>query len=214
MTKDYAKPSTPRKSPGPAKRKQAPKRPAKKTAPPSKGPSKAKLFFTLAVLISLSAYGIYMLQSVQPTNKLATEPNNKPAPAPAAKKESSALANEPETATEKRFEFYNLLPESEVIAPKVESYQFKEKATGTDFYYLVQTGSFRSSSDAERQKATIAFQGLKAQINPVQNDEGSIWYRVMTGPFYSRSEMNSALDKLVNIGIEPLVKKIKKTDDA
>ena len=57
----------------------------------------------------------------------------------------------------------------------------------------------------------IAFQGLKADIKSVKNDQGSTWHRVSTGPFFNRSKMNSALDKLVSMQIQPLVKKIKKS---
>jgi cell division protein FtsN len=55
----------------------------------------------------------------------------------------------------------------------------------------------------------IAFQGLKADIRSITNEQGSTWHRVSTGPFYNRSKMNSALDKLVSMQIQPLVKKIK-----
>ena len=78
------------------------------------------------------------------------------------------------------------------------------------FDYLVQTGSFRQQQDAERQRAEIAFQGLRAQVKRIDLDSGSIWYRVNVGPFTSRSQMNAAIDKLVNLNIQPLVRKIPK----
>ncbi|HTN35153.1 MAG TPA: SPOR domain-containing protein, partial [Marinobacter sp.] len=39
---------------------------------------------------------------------------------------------------------------------------------------------------------------------------GAVWYRVNVGPFTSRSQANAAVDKLVNINIQPLVRKIPK----
>ena len=74
----------------------------------------------------------------------------------------------------------------------------------------MQTGSFRNKSDAERQKATVAFQGIKAKIKVITSDSGTKWYRVTAGPYTNRSKMNGALDKLVAINIQPLVKKTKK----
>lgn len=74
----------------------------------------------------------------------------------------------------------------------------------------MQSGSFRSKEDAERQRAQIAFQGLRASIQRINLDNGSIWYRVNVGPFTSRSQMNSAIDKLVSLSIQPLVRKIPK----
>jgi cell division protein FtsN len=101
-----------------------------------------------------------------------------------------------------------MLPESEVVPPKVEEYT--PGPAQQEFNYLVQSGSFRSQEDAERQRAQIAFQGLRANIQRIDLDSGSVWYRVNVGPFTSRSQMNSAIDKLVSLNIQPLVRKIPK----
>ncbi len=53
-----------------------------------------------------------------------------------------------------------MLPESEVVPPKVEEYTPPGPAM-QEFDYVVQSGSFRSKEDAERQRAQIAFQGLR-----------------------------------------------------
>lgn len=215
MTRDYAKPSTTRtnasRGSSAGKKKPARKKSTaasggrrKQAPPPPPPPKRGKLFFVLALLIAGFGFGIYSLQKIPatmtPEPTKSTVKKSTATPAPVTKK----------AEPEQRFKFYDLLPESEVIPPKVDSYKFKEKSVSNDYYYMVQTGSFRSSSDAERQKATIAFQGLKANIKAIQNAQGTTWYRVITGPFYSRSEMNNALDKLVSIQIEPLVKKVKK----
>lgn len=68
----------------------------------------------------------------------------------------------------------------------------------------------RTAGDAERQRAQIAFQGLQTKVSQITTDEGKTWYRVNVGPFDSRSQMNSAVDKLVAINIQPLVRKIPK----
>ena len=120
--------------------------------------------------------------------------------------EKSASKTEPA----KRFNFYDILPDTIVTTPKVEEYRFREKNGSDDFYYTIQTGSFKNRQDAERQKATIDFQGLKAKIETITSNKGTIWHRVKTGPYTNRSKLNSALDKLVSINIQPLVKKVKK----
>lgn len=213
MTKDYAPPSTTRKKstgksnkskPAPGKGK-AKKSGAHQAPPPPPPKAKGKLFFGLAILLGAFGYGLYFLQSVPPAAPLDEEPQK------ITKKKS---VTKPETKSQdedtQRFKFYDLLPESEVVPPKVSAYQFKEKNKSETYYYIVQTGSFKNRADAERQKATIAFQGLKGSIKSVQSSSGTTWHRVSTGPFYTRTDMNSALDKLVAIDIEPLVKKIKK----
>lgn len=106
------------------------------------------------------------------------------------------------------FRFYDMLPDSEVIPPEVEEYT--PGPSQQNFDYLVQTGSFRQQQDAERQRAEIAFQGLRAKVQRIDLDNGSIWYRVNVGPFTSRSQMNAAIDKLVKLNIQPLVRKIPK----
>ncbi len=206
MTKDFAKPSTTRKAAS-KKKKPVPKRPESKATPaPQK--SRAKLIAVLLVLLLGFGYGLYVLQGIPPTLE-NMESQSKTQEVTKASPPATNEQKESENDNIKRFKFYDLLPESEVVAPKVEAYRYKEKNLSDDVYYIIQTGSFRSAQDAERQKAMIAFQGLKADIQTVQNAEGSTWHRVVTGPFYNRSEMNSALDKLVAIQIEPLVKKLK-----
>jgi cell division protein FtsN len=150
-------------------------------------------------------YGLYLLNSIPETHSIpaaTSQTTNKPA---------AKMAPKVTQPAEQRFNFYDLLPEHQVVAPKVDAYQFKEKSAEGEFYYVIQTGSFRNYQDAERQKAMIAFQGLKANIQSITNEQGTTWHRVSTGPFYNRSKMNSALDKLVAIQIQPLVKKLKKS---
>jgi hypothetical protein len=225
MTQDFAKPTTTRK-PGAAK---TPKTKQGKAAPtaakktPSKKPkkknttnrasemdkpkrNKVPFFLSLIVLIAAFAYGLYLLQSVPPTQSPASDKKILSAPASDTQSTSKSSVDKPE----KRFNFYDILPKSKVKAPKVDEYHFKEKSNSGDFYYMIQTGSFKNQKDAERQKATIAFKGVKANIRAVTSDSGSVWHRVETGPYTNRSTMNSVLDKLVSINIQPLVKKTKK----
>ncbi len=134
------------------------------------------------------------------------------AEAPATETSQTQRPAETAKATEKEkkpgFRFYEMLPESEVVPPKVEEYT--PGPSKQDFNYLVQSGSFRQKGDAERQRAQIAFQGLRASVQRIDLDSGSVWYRVNVGPFSSRSQMNSAIDKLVSINIQPLIRKIPK----
>jgi len=231
MTQDFAKPTTTRK-PGANKAKnaqpgdkRAPARKAKtakavksKGAKVSKGatstkvpeiepikPKRARFILSLIMLIGAFSYGLYFLQTIPPTQS-EDEINTQQKQVLQTDKKQ----HQEKTPPENRFSFYDILPESKVIPPKVDAYKFKKKNSQNNFYYVIQTGSFRHADDAERQKATIAFQGLKAKIKIITSDNGKKWYRVMTGPYNNRSTMNSALDKLVAINIQPLVKKTKK----
>lgn len=213
MTQDFAKPSTTRK-PGKTKPGQSPRRktggkagsPRKTARPPRRG----KFIFTLVLLLGVFSYALYYLQTIPPTiTPEIKHPEESKKQLTSSKSTKAKSQSEPGNP-DQRFKFYDIFPESKVVSPVVDVYKYKEKSQNDGYYYLVQTGSFRKIQDAERQKATIAFQGLKANIKTVGKDSNNTWHRVMTGPFYDRSQMNSALDKLVAINIEPLVKRVKK----
>jgi cell division protein FtsN len=149
-------------------------------------------------LASAFIYFLYFLNSVPetPEKTIGTETNQPPL---------SSNPDDTSATSDQQFSFYELLPENKVTAPKVEEY--KPKKLPDNVNYLLQTGSFRNYSDAERQRANIAFQGLKAEVKQIRLTEQDIWYRVQIGPYKSRSKMNSAIDRLVSINIQPLVKK-------
>jgi len=221
MTQDFAKPSTTRSSStrsstkktqgkrsnersSPSKQKKQKPSPkhANKTAPEPQSKMKPLIIFVGLVIASAFIAGLYFLNKVPPSKSPLTEPLST-TPTKVQKKV------EPAPKIKERFNFYDILPESEVIPPKVEEYKYTEKGKATKYQYILQTGSFRSIKDAERQRATIGFQGLKGRIEKT-NNKGSTWYRVQVGPFYSRSKMNGAMDKLVAINIQPLVRQSKR----
>ncbi len=161
-------------------------------------------------ILSLAAVGGFIGFIVY-LNTLPTGQEVRQPPSQVQQTQPKATKNQPAAQTsrkERDFRFYEMLPESEVVPPKVDEYTPGPAKQAYD--YVVQSGSFRSKQDAERQRAQIAFQGLRAHVQHVVQDNGSEWYRVNVGPFTSRSQMNSAVDKLVGINIQPLVRKIPK----
>jgi len=149
-------------------------------------------------------YALYVLKSVPETKDNNTDLSSTYQPATQSQPKTNNSTDEL-TPSKPNFSFYEYLPESQVTAPEVEEY--KPKKQPDNVQYLLQTGSFRNFTDAERQKANIAFQGLKAEVRQITLAEQNIWYRVQVGPYRSRSKMNSAIDRLVAINIQPLVKK-------
>ncbi|MCK7549797.1 SPOR domain-containing protein [Marinobacter koreensis] len=209
MSRDYARKerptrssATPRKSSsGGSRAKARPRTPA--PARRQGGGLSLKWILSLAAVGGFIGFIVYLnsLPAGSP-GPAATTVVEKTAPkAPEAKKE-------PEKKQE--FRFYEMLPDSEVVPPKVDEYSPPKSMTEYD--YVVQSGSFRHREDAERQRAQIAFQGLRASIQRIDLESGSVWYRVNVGPFTSRSEMNAAVDKLVSLNISPLIRKIPKKE--
>ncbi|WP_323754314.1 SPOR domain-containing protein [Marinobacter sp.] len=213
MARDYAKKDRPsgKGAAAPKKRTAQPRNKAaakpKRSAPShsQQGGLSVKWILSLAAVGGFMGFIVYL--NTLPTGQ---EVRQSP-PSQAQQTQPQTTQKQPPAQTarkERDFRFYEMLPESEVVPPKVEEYTPGPAKQAYD--YVVQSGSFRSKQDAERQRAQIAFQGLRAHVQHVVQDNGSEWYRVNVGPFTSRSQMNSAVDKLVGINIQPLVRKIPK----
>lgn len=61
--------------------------------------------------------------------------------------------------------------------------------------YILQAGSSRNGADAERLRASLALQGMVAQVQPV-NINGETWHRIRVGPFGSRADADAAQRQL------------------
>jgi cell division protein FtsN len=73
-------------------------------------------------------------------------------------------------------------PEAKVVEPKAAEPKAVDKAASTDpFIYFVQAGAYRSSDEAEAQRAKTAMLGLDAKISE-RDQGGRTVYRVRVGP--------------------------------
>lgn len=61
--------------------------------------------------------------------------------------------------------------------------------------YILQAGSSRNGVDAERLRASLALQGMVAQVQPVTLN-GETWHRIRVGPFASLAEADVAQRQL------------------
>lgn len=69
------------------------------------------------------------------------------------------------------------------------------------FDYVVQVGAYRSSADAEAQKAKLALMGLDAKVSE-RDQGGRIVYRVRMGPFEDKNAAERARAKMDASGID------------
>ncbi len=99
------------------------------------------------------------------------------------------------------FEFYTLLNELEVSVPEsaIASAQQNESTI-----YWLQAASFRNQQDAEQARASLLLLNLNASLSQVSS-QGSVWYRIMVGPFDSRTQMASARQRLIEQNYQPLL---------
>ncbi|MDO6563029.1 SPOR domain-containing protein [Amphritea sp. 1_MG-2023] len=133
----------------------------------------------------------------------------KPTPSNSSGSQSNNSAIPPVEEQSERFDFYEILPESEVDTANVEPYKSTPKSAKPKHTYVLQAGSFQSHQDAEQLRARLILEGLpNVKTRRVTNSNGSIWYQVLTGPYTNRSMLSKAEDRLVSMNIQPLVRQI------
>jgi len=123
---------------------------------------------------------------------------------------ATAAATTKKAPAERRFDFYTLLPELEVVVPETRdrpsppaenSAAPVATATGP---YVLQAGSFRRAQEAESLKASLALLGVQADIQTVTVDD-SIWHRVRIGPYADFAELSNVRDQLERNQIDAVV---------
>lgn len=111
-----------------------------------------------------------------------------------------------------RFDFYNLLPEMEVVIPEQEITGVKKegiKQVEKPGTYLLQAGSFRSFDQADQLKARLAMLGLETRVDSVTTDNGE-WHRVRVGPYKKLEDLNASRSQLKRNGIDAILIRLKK----
>ena len=97
-----------------------------------------------------------------------------------------------------RYEFYTVLPESEIVIPEQELIQREKDSPAAQkkkHAYILQAGSFRKSQEAERLKARLALLGIESSVDKVMVN-GDTWHRIRIGPFVSLRDINSTRNRL------------------
>lgn len=151
----------------------------------------------LGGLISLLVYLSGYIPEPQPRERQTDQQVSiKDQPQEQPQKQGQSLA---EQIQEKlNFEFYTLLPKSEVVIPERELAE-RIKETNKDAIkpenYMLQAGSFRKQSEAESLKARLALLGIESSIQNVSINNDT-WSRVRIGPFTSLSQLNNTRARL------------------
>lgn len=182
--------------------KQAPRRKA-----PVKKPFPVKLLLVTVLMCGALGYLIFSLLQVNPHPKqeTVTIATPKPQKPELARKPAKASAQQAETETDKRFEFYRILPKSEITTSDPTAYKSTPRDAKSEQLYVLQAGSFRNPNDADRMRAQLILLGLpNVSSQKTRNNKGETWYRVRTGPFDNRTTLKKAHDKLTKQNIFPL----------
>ena len=102
------------------------------------------------------------------------------------------------------YEFYELLPEQEITVDVDPAELPKPRSESEQPRYLLQAGSFRQAEDADRRRAELLLLGLEPNVEETTGSTGR-WYRVVIGPFESRSAMARARSLTAQQDIDTLL---------
>jgi len=98
----------------------------------------------------------------------------------------------------KRFTFYDILPNFEVVTPDDEPVIARDaepQAIVEPGVYVLQAGSFSTHDDADRRRAELAMHGIESHIQRVKVNDRN-YHRVYIGPTDDLDELNLLRSRL------------------
>lgn len=130
--------------------------------------------------------------------RVVPSPTTRPAPAPQRQPAPVSAAPAPRPGVQ--FDFYNILPELEIVIP--ESELQRDGASEERHTYYLQVGSFRKAEDAQARKAELLLLNFEPTVQLVTVDHNQTWHRVRIGPFTERRRVDQARRRLQDNGID------------
>ncbi len=158
------------------------------------------MLFGLAVGLSV-AVAVYVDDRRPP---VAAKPAAEPASMQSALDDNGETAaaelpaEESASPKEKRFTFYDILPNFEVVTPDEEPVTAADtvpQAIVEPGVYVLQAGSFSTHDDADRRRAELALHGIASHIQRVKVNDRN-YHRVYVGPIDDLDELNMLRSRL------------------
>jgi cell division protein FtsN len=112
--------------------------------------------------------------------------------------ENAEAAEPAEKSAEKRFTFYDILPNFEIVTPDEEpdiARDAEPQAVVEPGVYVLQAGSFSTNGDADRRRAELALHGIESHIQRVKVNDRN-YHRVYIGPTEDLDELNLLRSRL------------------
>jgi cell division protein FtsN len=173
------------------------------------------MLFGLAIGLVVAA-GVYFRRAPSPAEHAATAER-----APAAA-ERSARRNAPARTSgdaqkgdaaksgEQRFDFYDILPQYEVVLPEVETAagpSARAKPVDEPGSYVLQAGSFSAANDADKLQASLALLGIESRVQRVTIDD-DVYHRVRIGPITDLEKLNRIRRQLRDAHVNAMLMKV------
>ena len=167
------------------------------------------MLFGLAVGLS-GAAAVYMKDRKGPVVEGTSDPT--PASLQSALDDNSEVATKiapteaapTEEKEVRRFTFYDILPNFEMVTPDEEPEPEADntpKAIIEPGVYVLQAGSFSTHVDADRRRAELALHGIESHIQRVKVNDRN-YHRVYIGPTDDLDELNMLRSRLRAAQIE------------
>jgi cell division protein FtsN len=159
------------------------------------------------------AIGVYL----RAPTAARSSPSSTVAVQPAAVRQAVGAARQAErpavqraAAAENRFEFYEILPQFEVVVPEDEAPvtpTARRRPAEAPGSFLLQAGSFSAAADADRLQANLALLGFESHVQRVTIDDG-VFNRVRIGPIDDLDSAKRTQSRLRDAGIDSLLMKV------
>jgi cell division protein FtsN len=161
-------------------------------------------FGALAGVVLASVVFVYVGGRHQP----AHESTDVPHPDPHRQAPADAETNAGATQASEKYDFYQMLPNFEVVVPEKEK-DVKRNIPATakierPGVYVLQAGSYRNESDADRVRDKLSKVGIDAKVQRVAVDS-DVWHRVRIGPITKLEELNKLRKQLQGADVDAIV---------
>ncbi len=164
-----------------------------------------KWLMVVVVIAMFVAFLLFLRDSG--TDKTGPKPVAQKKAATTVKVKKKTPAKAKQQSEEPRFDFYTILPEKEVVVPDYEQKtRTREESVGKakSSKYLLQAGSFRDFSEADKLRARLALMGIESRVEKAK--VGAVtWHRVKMGPYSRMSSVNTLKSRLRQNGIDVMV---------
>lgn len=129
-------------------------------------------------------------------------------PRPEPRSDKAAAAGDVEDNA-KNYDFYDMLPNFEVVVPEKDREVSRERDAAPATIerpgiYVLQAGSYRKQEEADRIQAQLKLQGIDANVQRVAVDD-DVWHRVRIGPITDLTELNRLRARLRAADLDALV---------
>ena len=164
----------------------------------------------IVILISLFVLFLIFLNNSTPNAKSGQQTKSI-STSKQTKKTKSPPKHQNKKQEEPRFDFYTILPETEIIVPDYEiNTRSREEQFGKakSSKYIMQAGSFRDFKEADKLRAQLALMGIESRVEKAKVGN-VIWNRVKMGPYTRSSSVSAIKKRLRSNGIDVIVTEVK-----